>query len=252
MRLRLALLSVAALAAAAAVGQASHAPQAADPQSDLLAAVSRGNAALAAKALDRGADPNGAGPNDLSLAGAAAMLGYPDVLRLLLERGANPNTDRGFGSALTAAFTAMNGLALLGRSDEPSPEKRARALEVVRALAAAKADLNAMVRRGPRAVSCLMMAAEAGAADVVQILLAGGADPNVANGGGYTALDFAVDRAPEWASLPRSWRVDVVRALLSAGARTNRAGHDRLTPLGRARQAGHADIVALLAAAGAR
>ena len=64
------------------------------------------------------------------------------------------------------------------------------------------------------------------------------ASPNFANGGKYTALDYAVDRAPRFAEIAVTDRLEVVKLLLAAGAEKNKKGADGLTPLDRARKAG--------------
>ena len=95
-----------------------------------------------------------------------------------------------------------------------------------------------------------MIASEAGVPDAVKILLDGGASPNFANGGKYTALDYAVDRPPGWVVASAADRTEIVRLLLAAGASVKRKGADGLSPLERARRAGNPAAVALLAKAG--
>lgn len=243
-------LAAAALALLFALARpAASAAQSAADQA-LLVSIPSNDVAAAEAALRAGANPRLANENGTALA-MAAMFGSADVVRVLLEHGADPAGPgpRG-GTALSTAFFAMNGMVLLGRGDRPDPAQRARALEVVRLLAARKVGLDEAVRIGPTSMTPLMQAADAGALDVVRILLDAGADPNATNGGGYTALDYAVDRAPVWSTFPISGRVEIVRALLAKGARAHRAGRDGVTPLVRAQRAGNAQIVALLQAAG--
>jgi len=168
----------------------------------------------------------------------------------LLDRGADPErqaSDGSIGNALTAAFFAMNGGTLTGR-DERDAATRAAALEVLRLIAARRPNCDLLVRRGPTHLSALMMAAEAGVPEVVKILLDAGAAPNLANGGKYTALDFAVDRPPVWSQTSADDRAYVVRLLLAAGAQTQRKGADGLTPAQRARRGGNAAVVSMLTA----
>ena len=110
------------------------------------------------------------------------------------------------------------------------------------------ANLNLLVRRVTTEMTPLMIAAQAGAADAVQVLLDAGADPNTMNGGKYTALDYAVDRGPGWSAAPASNRVAVVRALLAKGARKDRKPADGVMPVERAKRSGNAEVVALFAA----
>jgi hypothetical protein len=95
-------------------------------------------------------------------------------------------------------------------------------------------------------MSPLMIAANAGVPDVVKILLDAGASPNFANGGKYTALDYAVDRAPGWSPASPSDRAEVVRLLIAAGAQIQKKGADGLTPMDRARRSGDQAVIAAL------
>ena len=88
----------------------------------------------------------------------------------------------------------------------------------------------------------LMGAAKSGDAPAVQSLLAGGADPNGAQGDGMTAL--------HWAAM--EGHADVVAALLASGAEvgtTTRIGN--YTPLHLASQGGHGAVVRALLKGGA-
>jgi ankyrin repeat protein len=211
--------------------------------SDALAvAIASNDAAKAQAALTAGADVNanlGEGRTPLI---TAVMMTKPDMVRFLLSQGADPNRaadDGAIGNALSAAFFASPGMAIARRADEDfMKERRGPALECLRLVAAARPNFDVLVSRGPTRLSPLMIAAEAGVPDAVKILLDAGASPDFANGGKYTALDYAVDRAPRFAEIPESDRAEVVRMLLAAGARKNRKGADGLSPLDRARKAG--------------
>jgi hypothetical protein len=179
----------------------------------------------------------------------AVRFSKPELVKKFLEKGADPNEpvdNPPNGNVASIAFTTMNGMALFGRIERPDPVRRGAAVEVVRLLAEHKANFDVPFRGGPRDATPLMLAAEAGALDVVKILLDAGANPNVMNGGKYTAIDFAVDRAPFWSMFPAADRVEIVRLLLAKGAKTDRAGADRIRPAERARRVGNAELAILI------
>ncbi|HEY5809353.1 MAG TPA: ankyrin repeat domain-containing protein [Povalibacter sp.] len=249
MKLRFTSAAAAALLLASiGLSNSVHAQSAAD---SLAIAVMSNDAAMVRSALDAGVGVNenlGQGRTPLI---TAVIMTRPEAVKTLLERGANPNLqadDGGTGNALTAAFFAGNGSALLGWEDHPDPSKSAAALEVLRLIAARHPDFNFLARRAMTQMTALMMAAEMGAVDAVKVLLDAGASPNFANGGKYTALDYAVDRAPVMTHNSAADRVEVVRLLLAAGAQTQRKGADGLSPVDRARRSGNQAVVSMLTA----
>jgi protein DGCR14 len=227
------------------------AAQMSDATSQLLSGIMSSNPAAIRSAIGAGADINANTGDGRTPLIVAAMSTRPDAVKLLLENGADPRKtadDPSIGNALTAAFFAMNGIELTGRADEPDLRKHAAALEVLRLIAAKKPNFDLEVRRAMTSMTALMIASEAGAADAVQILLDAGANPNAMNAGKYTALDYAVDRAPGWSQATTANRAAVVRALLAAGAKKDRKGADGVLPIERAKRGGNQEIVALLSA----
>jgi len=112
------------------------------------------------------------GPSGLSPLVLAARSGDTAAIKLLVARGADPNL----------ADTAANGWTPM----EHAIHKHQVA--AVTALLDAGANVNATSRNGTTA---LMMAAGYGYTDVVELLLARGADRTLKNAKGETALDLA-------------------------------------------------------------
>jgi ankyrin repeat protein len=77
--------------------------------------------------------------------------------------------------------------------------------------------------------------------NIVQALLAAGADVNAKTASGLTPLHYAA----------RIGRVDIVRLLLARGASVSPQDQDGDTPLHEAREAGHEGVVELLVSAAA-
>ena len=220
------------------------------PGDQLSMAIASDDVAKAQGALDAGAKLDadfGRGHTPLI---AAVILTKPAMVKFLLEHGADPNhraEDGAIGNALSACFFATPGMAITRRAERDFiDEHRVPAIEALKLIAARKPKTDILVSRGPTRVSPLMIAAESGAADAVRILLDAGANPNFANDGKYTALDYAVDRAPRFAEIADADRIEVLKMLLAAGAKKDKKGADGLTPLDRARKAGNAWAVAAL------
>ena len=146
--------------------------------SKLVSAVITNNAAMARAALAEGADVNantGEGRTPLIV---AALASRPEMVRLLLEKGADParvSADPKIGNAVTAAFWGENGEELRRPLSKSDPQKRARALEVLRLVTAKKQGLNVKVRRGADELTALMIATRDGAEDAAKILRDAGA-----------------------------------------------------------------------------
>ena len=132
----------------------------------------------------------------------AAQQGHLEVVRLLIEAGADMN-------AKDAQYHEDTALLVAARGGH---------LEVVRLLVEAGADMNAANARGATA---LLVAAQQGHLEVVRLLIEAGADVNVANADGETAL---LDQAARG-------HLEEVRLLLKAGADMNAKDADGATPL---------------------
>lgn len=200
-------------------------------------------------ALSAGADVNASLGEGRTPLISAVMMTKPAAVKFLLEHGANPEhvAQNPAGNALAAAFFATNGVALTRMGeDSDTLALRPAALEILRLIAARKPDFNILLSRGPTRMSPLMIAANAGVPDVVKILLDAGASPNFANGGKYTALDYAVDRRPGWSPSTLEDRAEVVRLLVAAGAQPQKKGADGLTAMDRAKRSGNPAVIAAL------
>jgi ankyrin repeat protein len=102
----------------------------------------------------------------------AANLGYTEIVRSLIDFGANINLTR-----KTYGLTAL----MLAAS--------ANQIDIVKLLISKNVDVNAINEDGSTA---LMAAAAKGHLDVVQILLAAGADANITDQDDDTALKLAI------------------------------------------------------------
>ena len=155
----------------------------------------------------------------------AVSLGRTHEVRLLLDAGANPNIRT--EDERTVLFVAVKA----GHAD---------VVDVVQLLLDGGLDINAQDGWG---ITALGYAVSYGPADVVRLLLQHGANVNVRNDAGQTALHNTV--------LSYSADVDVVQALLDGGADVNAREADGGTALHTAAYVGPADVVRLLLHRGA-
>lgn len=154
---------------------------------------------------------------------AAAFKGDADMVRTLLEHGADPNLkDTKLG------VTALLPAALQGQA------------EIVSLLLDRGADV--MVRESANGLTALYLASQNGHVGVVSLLLTKGAEPDARVSDG---------RSPLWQAASEGHE-NVVRLLLSKGAQINvRRGSDGCTPLIVAASEGHVGVVRALLERGA-
>ena len=159
--------------------------------------------------------------------------GDVEMVRLLVEAGADVNAAEGFGGNTPLHEAVEQG-----------------DVEIVKILVAAGADVHA---EGYFDRTPLTLATEEGATEILQILLGSGPDTDTSAGGedkeaastpsiGSEALYTAIEKGD----------VEMVRLLVEAGADINAAeGFGGNTPLHEAVEQGDAEIVKILVAAGA-
>jgi ankyrin repeat protein len=224
--------------------EATGAPAAADLDRQLVAAAGRADLAAASRLLQQGASANAAialpvfdaEPPRARLAqdepadagnhrhetalAAAARAGSPEIARLLLAAGADPNR----AGALRAAPLHF----AVARAD----------LRLADLLLSAGARTDV---RDPGGSLPLSRAASFADAALVQRLLGAGADPDGRERDGTTPLAEAV----------RLGRIDIARMLLDAGARVDLADREGKAPLYRAIVLQREEIALLLLERGA-
>ena len=233
----------------------------------LMFAARVGDLASARLLLAAGANVHDADAWGISATAMAAHAGFPDLVELLLEKGADPNTAGG-------GFTALHAAVL--RRDE----------RMVRALLAHRADVNARVRSwtptrrssrdwnfNPEWVGATpyWLAARALAPGIMRMLAERGADTRIVHHAEFHAGDPPEPRAltttpvmaaiglgggVPWVAIDRSERerlaLEAVQVAVMHGADVNVANDDGRTALDAARAAKYDSVVAFLAAEGAR
>jgi N-acyl-D-amino-acid deacylase len=227
----------------------------------------RNNDVAALKELLRARGPKARDARGNSPLMYAAALGTPDVLRLLLDAGADPNAANELGATplmwcagdaakvklLLAKGAKVNVRSKLGRTPLLIAAAYDGAVESARLMIVKGADVNARDESG---VTVLNQAANVNNLEVARMLLAKGANVNIADNGGFTPLHGAATNAYRGGAL--------VKLLLEHGAAVNAKSDDtaevgfngpiaigHITPLMDAAQMGGYESVEALLKAGA-
>ncbi|MBQ01887.1 MAG: hypothetical protein CL477_14550 [Acidobacteria bacterium] len=209
----------------------------------LLFAARVGDLDSARILLDAGANPNDTASDRLSALGLATVRGFADVAMLLLERGADPNTgEAGYTPLHWAAgswettLTTTDFRADREGNDEWNqlPGLTTGKINLVRALLAHGADPNVRLERPPTRAGAsrnpglpelvgatpYLLAASAGDAVVMRMLVDAGADPLLTTERGSTALMAAagVGRVLGENTLAGADLLDAARLAVELGA----------------------------------
>jgi ankyrin repeat protein len=178
----------------------------------------------------------------------AARQGYIDILRLLLEKGADVNMKDGVGrTALTYAamyghsdvsqllmdFLATDATDKSGNNTLMWATKNGHS-HTVRALL--EKGIEANKRSGENEDAPLAEAARRGFIQVAEVLLSRGAFVDITTRAGWTPLMFAA----------QAGHVAIVKLLLEHGADVNNKGRDGVTPLKLALKKNRDEVVRLL------
>ena len=212
-----------AVSAHSVTPQANRTPQ--NDYTPLMRAAMKGQVNEVRALLRKGAKVDEKHPAGLTALMVAAGEGKAEVVKVLLNAGANPNV-----SVQTphAGEITLLSWAVLSRN-----------LMVVQSLVKAGAEVNPRTRDGS---TPLMMAVNFGSVPMIKTLLAGGADVNFRIFNGYTALMVASDRHEP----------AIARILIAAGADVNAKNNFGETALYLAMKEENSEVVAVLKRAGAK
>ncbi len=205
----------------------------------LILSVRNGDKGILELLLQHGADPNFPASNGSAPLHFAAQAGHTEIVELLLNKGAQVNQQSTNGSS--ALVFACRGYHVEGKYHKPNNA------EVVKLLLERGADPN--IATGNGSVP-LHWAAQAGSADIVELLLKKDARVNQQSTRGLSALAFACYGHYVEGKYHKP-DAEVVKLLLGKGADPNLSANDGVLPLHWAAQAGSADIVELLLKKGA-
>jgi ankyrin repeat protein len=193
------------------------------------------------------------------------------VAAFLLSRGADPNAGDWWGRTPLWSAVDVRNLDLDSRTQENGVD-RGPVLELIAALIKKGADVNARVKEFPPERRFMMplgslawvdftgqtpfvRAALSADVPLMRLLLAGGADPNIATFNGTTALMAAAGVnwvvGQTYSESPKMW-LDAVRLCVELGADVNAVNEMGLAAVHGAANRGSDDIIELLARHGAK
>jgi ankyrin repeat protein len=188
----------------------------------LSLAVTSGNAALAEMLLKAGADPNRTVGDGETILMTAAQAGNVDTIKALVTHGANVNATENWQGQTPLMYAAIeNHAAAVKLLAEVGANVNARSKTLVFPDFVFKTAGMIYVVQPVGSWTPLMYAARDGAIDAVRALADMGADLNLVDPEGTTALTLAIVNG----------HFDTAVALLEKGADPNIADKNRMTPL---------------------
>jgi uncharacterized protein len=237
----------------------------------LLFAARDGRLEAAQLLLDAGADVNAPDANGIGPLLMAISNNHTPVATLLLARGANPNAADWWGRTPLWSAADVRNLDLDSRTLENGVD-RAPVLALIDALIKKGADVNVRVKEFPPQRRFMMplgslawvdftgqtpflRAALSADVPLMKLLLASGADPNIATFNGTTALMAAAGVnwviGQTYSESPKMW-LDAVQLCLELGGDVNAVNAMGLAAVHGAANRGSDDIIELLARQGAK
>ena len=221
--------------------------------------------------LDAGADVNARESNGISPLVMAITNRHTPVAALLLARGADPNAADWWGRTPLWSAVDMRNLDVDSRTFENGVE-RGPVLELIEALIAKGADVNARVKEFPpqrrfmmplgslawvdfTGQTAFLRASLSADVPLMKLLLSKGADPNISTFNGTTALMAAA--GVNWVigqtySESPAMYLEAVKLCLELGGDVNAVNAMGLAAVHGAANRGSDDIIELLARNGAR
>lgn len=222
--------------------------------------------------LKAGADINAADPNNITPMLLALINGHYDFAAFMIDQGADPNLADETGR--TPLFAAVDDHTM-PESNLPAPreiDNNLTSMDVIKALLAHGANVNAQLKKQQpyrtkvdrgndtmlgTGTTPMLRAAKAGDAEVIEALLAKGADPKIPTKFGITPLMAAAGLGSKEEDTTGRKKTEAeaiasIKLCLDAGADVNTADNQGETALHGAAQKGYDQVVQFLADHGAK
>lgn len=234
-----------------------------DEFTPLLFAVQQGHIGAARALLRHGAWVNESAPDGTSALVLAIANGHYELASILLDEGADPNLAEQGWNALVQVVRTKN--PSIGQAPRVVPTGSVSPIALAKKLIAWGVDVDAPITQQIRdryrthmdmvGATAYIMAAKAGDAEMMKLLLVAGANPRATTKAGRTALMVAAGIDMWYVNEDSGTNEDALEALkvaLDAGSDVNAVNSDGETALHGAAFRGSNEMVQLLVDAGAK